>query len=223
MNAGGVIASEPRLQFFRIDELDSQSAAQTYDAVFCMEVLEHVVDWEPELARIGTPACTRRETYHQRSGRDRAAGAREANRSVQWPDGARWGTIPGRRLLLVRACFGRGGGKPAASRAAGLRDRQRSSSRSQGFQLDGAPRSASPSVRARACCREPFLVARTTSRHSSVVCLPGEHDCDRPSCRPRLRLSGRAVAQHGSHRRHADADVAGRLTWPGRGRCSSGR
>ncbi len=44
--------SEPRLQFFRIDELDAQSPAQTYDAVFCMEVLEHVVDWEPELARM---------------------------------------------------------------------------------------------------------------------------------------------------------------------------
>ena len=44
--------SEPRLQFLQIDELDSQSAAQRYDAVFCMEVLEHVVDWEPELARM---------------------------------------------------------------------------------------------------------------------------------------------------------------------------
>ena len=44
--------SEPRLQFFRVEELDGQNVAASYDAVFCMEVLEHVVDWEPELARM---------------------------------------------------------------------------------------------------------------------------------------------------------------------------
>jgi SAM-dependent methyltransferase len=44
--------SEPRLQFLQVEELDRQNAAASYDAVFCMEVLEHVVDWEPELARM---------------------------------------------------------------------------------------------------------------------------------------------------------------------------
>lgn len=44
--------SEPRLRFLQIGELETQDHAGTYDAVFCMEVLEHVVDWEPELARM---------------------------------------------------------------------------------------------------------------------------------------------------------------------------
>jgi SAM-dependent methyltransferase len=43
---------EPRLQFLRIDELEPRNHAGQYDAVFCMEVLEHVVDWEPEIARM---------------------------------------------------------------------------------------------------------------------------------------------------------------------------
>jgi SAM-dependent methyltransferase len=43
---------EPRLQFLRVEELDDPNHATAYDAVFCMEVLEHVVDWEPELARM---------------------------------------------------------------------------------------------------------------------------------------------------------------------------
>lgn len=45
-------ASEPRMSFVRVSTLDSHEHAQRYDAVFCMEVLEHVVDWEPELARM---------------------------------------------------------------------------------------------------------------------------------------------------------------------------
>jgi SAM-dependent methyltransferase len=43
---------EPRLTFVQVGELDARDQAGAYDAVFCMEVLEHVVDWEPELARM---------------------------------------------------------------------------------------------------------------------------------------------------------------------------
>ena len=43
---------EPRLKFVPVAELGSADHRGRYDAVFCMEVLEHVVDWEPELARI---------------------------------------------------------------------------------------------------------------------------------------------------------------------------
>jgi len=42
--------NEPRLQFVLVDELETGDHARRYDAVFCMEVLEHVVDWEPALA-----------------------------------------------------------------------------------------------------------------------------------------------------------------------------
>jgi SAM-dependent methyltransferase len=44
--------TEPRLQFLQVNELDEPGSAGAYDAVFCMEVLEHVVDWEPELTRM---------------------------------------------------------------------------------------------------------------------------------------------------------------------------
>jgi SAM-dependent methyltransferase len=43
---------EPRLRFVRVPDLDEESHAGQYDAVFCMEVFEHVVDWDPELARL---------------------------------------------------------------------------------------------------------------------------------------------------------------------------
>jgi SAM-dependent methyltransferase len=45
-------AAEPRLSFTTVASLDGPEHARRYDAVFCMEVLEHVVDWEPELARM---------------------------------------------------------------------------------------------------------------------------------------------------------------------------
>jgi SAM-dependent methyltransferase len=45
---------EARLQFVRVDELASIDHLGRYDAVFCMEVFEHVVDWEPELKRLET-------------------------------------------------------------------------------------------------------------------------------------------------------------------------
>ena len=44
--------AEPRLAFAQVDELDGADHLHRYDAVFCMEVLEHVVDWEPVLARL---------------------------------------------------------------------------------------------------------------------------------------------------------------------------
>ena len=44
--------SEPRLQFVQVSDLDSRDHRRRYDAVFCMEVFEHVVDWEPALARL---------------------------------------------------------------------------------------------------------------------------------------------------------------------------
>ena len=43
---------EPRLQFVPVTGLDEPQHRARYDAVFCMEVFEHVVDWDPELARL---------------------------------------------------------------------------------------------------------------------------------------------------------------------------
>lgn len=54
-------SAEPRMSFVRVESLDSPEQEQRYDAVFCMEVLEHVFDWEPELARMSrvlTPGGT---------------------------------------------------------------------------------------------------------------------------------------------------------------------
>jgi SAM-dependent methyltransferase len=45
---------EPRLKFVQVSELAGSEHIGQYDAVFCMEVMEHVVDWEPELARLKT-------------------------------------------------------------------------------------------------------------------------------------------------------------------------
>ena len=45
---------EPRLKFVQVDELSTAEHLGRYDAVFCMEVFEHVVDWEPEFARLRT-------------------------------------------------------------------------------------------------------------------------------------------------------------------------
>jgi SAM-dependent methyltransferase len=44
--------AEARLEFVRVADLDHADHRGRYDAVFCMEVFEHVVDWEPELARM---------------------------------------------------------------------------------------------------------------------------------------------------------------------------
>ncbi len=40
------------MSFVQVTSLDGPEHARRYDAVFCMEVLEHVFDWEPELARM---------------------------------------------------------------------------------------------------------------------------------------------------------------------------
>lgn len=44
--------AEPRMKFVHVRALEGPEHARQYDAVFCMEVLEHVLDWEPELARM---------------------------------------------------------------------------------------------------------------------------------------------------------------------------
>ena len=36
----------------RVPDLDAREHLGQYDAVFCMEVFEHVVNWDPELARL---------------------------------------------------------------------------------------------------------------------------------------------------------------------------
>jgi SAM-dependent methyltransferase len=43
--------NEPRLRFVTTASLDTSEHAGQYDAVFCLEVLEHVIDWQPELDR----------------------------------------------------------------------------------------------------------------------------------------------------------------------------
>jgi SAM-dependent methyltransferase len=45
-------STEPRMSFVQVASLDTPAHMKRYDAVFCMEVLEHVFDWEPELARM---------------------------------------------------------------------------------------------------------------------------------------------------------------------------
>jgi len=42
---------ERRLRFVDVGDLDGREQTGVYDAVFCMEVLEHVVDWEPLMQR----------------------------------------------------------------------------------------------------------------------------------------------------------------------------
>jgi SAM-dependent methyltransferase len=44
--------AEPRMRFVQVTSLDNAEHTHQYDAVFCTEVLEHVFDWEPELARM---------------------------------------------------------------------------------------------------------------------------------------------------------------------------
>lgn len=45
-------SAEQRMSFVRVASLDTPEHRTRYDAVFCMEVLEHVFDWGPELARM---------------------------------------------------------------------------------------------------------------------------------------------------------------------------
>lgn len=45
-------ANEPRVRFLHVHDLDLGEHTAAYDAVFCMEVLEHVCDWDPLLARV---------------------------------------------------------------------------------------------------------------------------------------------------------------------------
>lgn len=46
------LGGRPGLSFVLIDQLDEPGHQGTYDAVFCMEVLEHVVTLDPVLARL---------------------------------------------------------------------------------------------------------------------------------------------------------------------------
>ena len=55
------IPREPRMSFVQVGELDRPEHAARYDAVFCMEVLEHVVDWEPGAGAHGAAARARRQ------------------------------------------------------------------------------------------------------------------------------------------------------------------
>jgi len=43
---------EPRLQFVMVRDLETPTHRGQYDAVFCMEVLEHVVNVDPEVERL---------------------------------------------------------------------------------------------------------------------------------------------------------------------------
>ena len=72
--------SERRLQFVSMKDLDGDRHAGRYDAVFCMEVLEHVVDWEPELTRFARllappPGPVRAPASRRRPLPERAAAA----------------------------------------------------------------------------------------------------------------------------------------------------
>jgi SAM-dependent methyltransferase len=45
-------AGDDRLQFLLVDDLDDAGARGSYDAIYCMEVFEHVVDPSPVLDRL---------------------------------------------------------------------------------------------------------------------------------------------------------------------------
>ena len=162
---------EPSLEFVQVSDLDGAGHAGRYDAVFCMEVLEHVVDWDPELDRMsrllapggkliisvpvetGVPVLVK-QTVRQIAG---------------W---RKIGHYPGTTSIrLVGARLDRVCRAATASRASGLRRRRRSLSRSQRVQLEGAARSTEPAVRSRARPRQPFFAARSAVCHAGVVHL----------------------------------------------------
>src|SRR5437879_6438583 len=45
------LGSDPRLTFVRTDDLTPESHAHAFDGLVCMEVLEHVPDWQPVFDR----------------------------------------------------------------------------------------------------------------------------------------------------------------------------
>ena len=105
----------------------------------------------------GWRACLHQTgTHRQRSGRDRAAGARQADCSHGWPAGARSATIPGRARTRGASSF-RPCSPATGSTSCGRSSiPARSGSRSQGFQLDGAPRSLRRQFVSTRSCASPF-------------------------------------------------------------------
>ncbi len=163
--------AEPRMSFVQVASLDGPEHAKRYDAVFCMEVLEHVFDWEPELARMArllTPGGTLVVSVPVETGLPVLV--KQIVRTV-----AGWrkiGHYPGTTAYtwseLAAAVFA---GSTQHVTAAGLRFRQRAVPRSQRLQLASPPRAPEPAVRCDACRRKPLLVAWSRSRHAGVVYL----------------------------------------------------
>ena len=96
------------LSFVSIASLDSPAHHGRYDAVVCMEVLEHVVELDPVIDRLWRLLAAGRHPAGQRAGGNRAAAAREAGRRDASRAGAASATTRGRArtagVNTARAC-----------------------------------------------------------------------------------------------------------------------
>ena len=167
------------MSFVQVTSLDTPEHASRYDAVFCMEVLEHVFDWEPELARMSrllAPGGTLVVSVPVETGVPVLV--KQIVRTI-----AGWrkiGHYPGNDVVLVeRARIGRLCRPHAACETAGLRFWRRSRARSQRLQLAGAARTPDAAVRRHRCGRKPVLVARPGPRHTGVVYCSPSRACAR--------------------------------------------
>ena len=73
-------AALPGVRFVDVTALGRDDEAGSYDAIFCMEVLEHVDRPAAAAGAVRAPAETTRDAGDQRAHRNRIAGAREAAR-----------------------------------------------------------------------------------------------------------------------------------------------
>ncbi len=220
--AGAGITASRGCSSSRSSELDTRDQTATYDAVFCMEVLEHVVDWEPELARmarllapggtliVSVPVETGMPVVVKQTVR-RIAGWRGDRTLSRDERRTRWPELPaavfaGDRQHLVRPVFDTGSGPAHDHKGFNwmvLRERLRRQFVIERVVASPFPWLGPPTGDAGLVCR-CRVRARVTIR----------------SRWRRLRLRRRGLAQHGSHRRHADADAAARVGSGGSRPCS---
>jgi len=116
-----------RLRFMLTRDLDAPEHAAAYDAIFCMEVLEHVVDLDHELDRltrmvrpggtlvVSVPVETGLPLLVKQSARTvlgwRGVGDYPGQTSYRWGELAR-GLLAGRRQHITRPVLGGGDGEP---------------------------------------------------------------------------------------------------------------
>ena len=203
-------SAEPRMSFVQVTSLDSPEHEQRYDAVFCMEVLEHVFDWEPELARISrllTPGGTLVVSVPVETGVPvlvkqvvrtiagwRKIGHYPGTTSYSWGELAS-AVFAGRTQHVKRPVFDFGGG-PAHDHK-GFNWRVLHERLLQQFDVNRVVAS-------------PFSwLGPGLATQVWFICRAFATPIDEAGpCRHRLRPSRRRLAQHGSRRRHAARDAA---------------